>query len=418
MADENVDPIYTTYGAPVVSTQPQGITTLADDLLSAYEPIVFDVTWAGDSEPNHLVKNKRVRAKVYVGATPVLMGKPVKTSITVSATTVYRFNLSEIMQTMLSPEFYNNIGADTINTGNENLVVPFYIEFTALFRDQNNWDREDLTLTTGTYYATNGIIRETETNKVFDKGVSDYILGTTSSKFLTRSPNQLTIYPNEDYQLSFFTAEGDTHRIAYEKFDRGGASLGVSTTALVDCTTSKHGTLTVTDNTLLDGVPTETQSRVDVWIRNSSGTQISEKFRFDVNYNCSSSYRLWWHNSLGGIDKYTFRAYNNETYEQTQRINIDSPLNTTVSTTDFQTITIATSGKKMFKAVTEILTEGLEMFVDLINSTEVYLQKDTSSSALLPVNILNTSQTVEDSDGLIQVEVEFELSQTHKTHIR
>jgi len=57
------------------------------------------------------------------------------------------------------------------------------------------------------------------------------------------------------------------------------------------------------------------------------------------------------------------------------------------------------------------------MFIDLLNSTEVLFQPDVTSTTLVPVVIMSKEQTEEDSDGLINMTIEFMPSQTHKTHI-
>lgn len=479
------DPVFTAKGAPVIATQPQSITTLSTDILSAYEPIVFDLTWTGSSDTT--LTNVRMEAELYYGSTPVLLGTQYKKSIDVSGTTTYRFDFSDMLKTVLNPEFWNNVTTDIIQSGNENIVVPFYIDFVAKYNDAQGVEREDTTLTSGTYYAANTIAPLEDTQKFFNS-LSIYNATHSSSKFLTKAPNNKTINENESEQLSFIYTGSNTLELNYELYDVNGSSLGAQTKALVDCTTENNGTLTINSiglNTLLysskvnitdivdnggnlqvttaeahgysnsdsieikynsiysgiytisnvtsttftisetyiaDGLggftkdTSETKySKIDVWLEDSAGTQVTEKRTYLLNYGCSNGYRLWWHNSLGGVDKYTFDKYKNKTFEQSERMVYQKPLGTAPTSSDISAQTYATKGNYKYIAVSEFKSSDLEMFVDLINSTEVYYE--VNPTELIAVVITSATQAVEDSEGMIQVQIEFEPSQMKKTHI-
>jgi hypothetical protein len=414
----DIDPIFTIYGAPVIVAEPYSITDPDTEFLSIYDPVVYDLTWPGDTMifPGDGIGNIRMEAAVYYGSTPVLLGTQVKTSIDISGTITYRFNVSEMLKTVLSPEIFNPITSDTINTGNENIVVPYKIHFTVKFDDIST-TRTDNTLISDTYYACNSIIQPDETNRIINKGTSAYIADSSTSKFLTKSANNQVISTNEDYQLSFITAEIDSAKLQFQTYDLGGNANAETTRATVDTTNSKYGTLTISDNgasSILDGFATI--SKVDVWIENTSNVEITEKKTFIINQGCSNGYRLWWHNSLGGIDKYTFDQYTNKSYEQEERINYQKPLGTTIAPSNISMQTMATKGNIVYTAVSKFETD-LNQFVDLLNSTEIYYQPDVSSSTLVAVTIISDSQAISDSDGLIQVTIEFMNSQAHKTHI-
>ena len=57
------------------------------------------------------------------------------------------------------------------------------------------------------------------------------------------------------------------------------------------------------------------------------------------------------------------------------------------------------------------------MFADLINSPKVYYQPDVTTDLLASVIVTSSNQVLTDSDGMIQANITFKLSQGHITHI-
>jgi len=405
-------------GAPVIASTPYGVTTPSEEVLSAYDPIEFNCTWAGSD--NTTISNIRMKAVLKSGAVPTLttLGTQTKQSIDVSGTTTYRFNFADMLKTVLSPEYYNNITSDQINSAEEleSICVRFQIDFSVLFVDKDGYEREDEVLNSGLYYVSNAILQHDESIRILDT-TNDYVLSDSSSKFLTKAPQNKVIYSGEDEQLSFHYVGSTSLDLHYQTYDLDGNanSDNAKTSKLI---TNKYGTFTISDNgasTIIDDFANI--SKVDVWIEESTGAQISEKRTFLCKQSCATGYRLWWHNSLGGIDKYTFNNKTNKTYNVSKRTNYRKPLDNTPTTGERARGTMSVQGDSIFTATTSFLAGDLDMFVDLLNSTEVLFQPDVTSATLVPVVIMSTEQAEEDSDGLINMTIEFMPSQSHKTHI-
>ena len=160
------DPLYKKYAAPIRVDQ-TGNSAFGLNILSTYLPIVYDVTWAGDNTTDPISK-KRMKAEVYYGSTPVLLGTQIKTSIDVSGTLTYRFNFAEMLKTVFNSEIYNNITSDQINTGNENIVMPFYVVYIPMYIDILGVEREDDSFTDNTAYCTSAIIQSLQSFKQFN----------------------------------------------------------------------------------------------------------------------------------------------------------------------------------------------------------------------------------------------------------
>lgn len=418
-AEDFFDPIFTPYGAPTIAVQPQNVT-IPNEILSAYEPIVFELEWAGSTATD--ITNVRMEAELsygdFVGGTDVVLGTIKKTSITVSGFTRWRFDFSDMLKTVLNPEFYNNITSDQITTNNRNIVESFEVSFTCKYNDNRGVERVDTTKVTSVYYVCNVIIPFDTGSKLFQDASNGYLTRNSTSKFLTKAANNKVIYANENEQLSFMTGYSKSNlELNYQTYDLNGSANTAQTKALVDCAKTRYGTLTISDNgasTIIDDFANI--SKVDIWLKDNVGTQVTEKRTYLIKQNCASGYRLWWANSLGGVDKYTFNKYTNKTFEQEQRKTFQKPLpNSGTLTSDISKQTFATNGNYKYTAVSEFRSSDLEFFVDLINSTEVYYEHEPEQ--LLSVVITSTTQTVSDSDGMIQVIIEFELSQRPKTHI-
>ena len=407
------DPIYTQYGAPVLVAN-TGNSSPSLNLLSAYSPIVFDVTYAGDAIT--IISKQRVHAELFYGSTPISLGTQIKTNIDVNGTLTYRFNFAEMLKTVFNSEFYNNITSDQINTGNENIVVPFYIVFTPFFEDAGGWTREDISLTSAEFYATNAILPNDFEGRYFSYS-HNRTLDDSTSKFLTFAPTTKTLYANESEQLSFFYLRpARTVELNYTTYNAGGGVVSSGAKSLVDCYTSKYGTFTISADgasSLLFGY--SNLAKLEVYLKDSLGTVISETITYNLSQGCSDGYRLAWQNSFGAVDKWTFNAHKNRTYNIGDRVVYNTPLGNGATLSERSTKVLKTNGNTTYSASTQFLANDLDMFIDLLNSVEVYLEKELN--LMIPIIILSTTQTIEDNDGLIQVTIEFMTSQEQQTHI-
>jgi len=407
------DPLYTQYGAPVLLDR-TGNSSPSLNLLSAYSPIVFDVSYAGDAID--IISKQRVHAELFYGSTPVSLGTQVKTNIDVSGTLTYRFNFAEMLKTVFNSEFYNNISSDQINTGNENIVVPFYIVFTPYFESAGGWTREDISLTSLTFYATNAILPDDNSNRQFNY-YQNRTLDDSASKFLTFAPTTKTLYVNETEQLSFFYLRpARTVELNYTTYNAIGGIVSSGTKSLVNCYTSKYGTLTISADgasSLLFGY--SNLAKLEIYLKDDLGAVISETRTYNLSQSCSDGYRLAWQNSFGAVDKWTFTAHKNRTTNVGDRVIYNTPLGNEATLSERSSKVLKTTGQTTYTATSHFLANELEMFEDLLYSVEVYWEKELN--LMIPIIIISTTQTLEDNDGLIQVTVEFVLSQTKQTHI-
>ena len=407
------DPLFKKYAAPIRVDQ-TGNSALGLNILSTYLPIVYDVTWAGDTTTDPISK-KRMKAEVYYGSTPVLLGTQIKTSIDVSGTLTYRFNFAEMLKTVFNSEIYNNITSDQINTGNENIVMTFYVVYTPMYIDILGVEREDDSLTDSTAYCTSAIIQSLQSFKQFNNN-TNYVTRDSSGstkKFLTNAPNNKKIRANETEQLSFFNlSTTDTIELNYTTYDLSGTPTNY-TKSVVDCRTSKYGTLTISDvnsNCLLDGITAI--SKIDVWLKDNGGTQLSEKRTYIIDTKCSDGYRLVWVNQYGGTDKYTFDAHKSRSFNVTDREVYKTAIQDEPSISDRSLKILGTKGDYSYSCTSKFIGDDLEWFTELLTTNECYWEKE--QNVLIPVIITSSDQVIED-DGLINVTIDFKLSQEHIT---
>ena len=396
--------------APSITRTP--VSVPADNVISAYEPIIFECSW---TEPSGTTA-PRIECAVYHGSGATLLGTLKKESIDVGGGSIrYRFNVSDMLKTALSGEFITNASTDEITSGNENLATSFYCVFTPKYTGTDSNPASDTATTSSTYYVGNGIIQPNNNLRVFDTGNTLTLTG-TSSVFLTYSPQNMTLYSGEDYQLSFFYLGSNQLELNYQTYNLGGNANSAQTVALKTIT-NKEGTFTITDNganTIIDDFANI--SAVDVWIEDSAASQLSQKKKFLISQNCVDGYRLAWLNSLGGYDKFTFKNYKNKTYNVDKRLNFTKPNDDTPIKTERNQTTLGHTGREIYTAVSDFVpTSYGSLFRDLLTSTDVYLQANLST--YYPAIIRSTEQVMDDSDGLVQVVIEFELSKSVKNRL-
>ena len=408
------DPLYKKYAAPVVVDQ-TGNSTYSLNILSTYLPIVYDVTWAGDLTTDPIAK-KRMKAEVYYGSTPTLLGTQIKTSILVGGVNTYRFNVAEMLKTTLNSEIYNNITSDQINTGNDNIVMPYYIVYTPMYIDILGVEREDDSLTDSTAYCTSAIKQNLVSSKIFsnsDTYVTRDSFGSTK-KFLTNAPNNKKIRANETEQLTFFNLSfTDTIELNYTVYNLAGTPTNY-TKSLVDCTAYKYGTLTISDSTascLLNGITNI--SKLDVWLENNSGVVLSEKRTYIIDTKCSDGYRLVWVNEFGATDKYTFDAHKSRNFKVEEREVYKTPIQNEPSISDRSLKVLGTKGGYSYSCTSKFIGDDLDWFTELLTTNECYWEKE--ANVLVPIIITSSDQVIEDNTGLINVTIDFKTSQEHIT---
>ena len=118
-------------------------------------------------------------------------------------------------------------------------------------------------------------------------------------------------------------------------------------------------------------------------------------------------------NSLGGVDKHTFSSYKSQSLKVNKRVNYTKALDDTPTNEERAATTLNVDSDETFMVVSEFVT-STGMFSDLINSSNVYYQ---SGTLMLPVIITTKGQEVFNTEGLIQIEIGYQMSRKYKTHI-
>jgi hypothetical protein len=395
--------------APVITTPPTANTL---NILSAYEPIIFDLTWATDSKP--WIVGKYITCDVYYGATPVLLGIQQKTAINVNGNLVYRFDLSEMLKTILNAQFFKDISTDQINTGQEKILNRFYCDFRGNYVSQLR-DRAERTalVRSSTYYVSNFIIQHDQAAKVLLPSVSSYIIGGVNQRFLTKSPDNKPLQKFETEQLSFFYNGTNSLQIGVQTYQLNGTPNSEAYKSAVTVT-NRNGTITLSPSDLTSTF--DNISKIDVWLRDSvTLNRLTRKQTFVMD-RCTQGLRLVWLNQFGGVDKFTFKNYQLIETMVSDRVRYTKPLKAVSIPEDFRGKELSRKAVKRYRAVSDILTDDyLDLIEDLILSSEVYLEENTN--IWKPVLVNTNSQIIRVSEGLIQCEIDFELSAQIKTHI-
>ena len=394
------DPLYVKYGAPDLQTL---LTT--NIYLPYHNNIPFKLTWDGDTTTDNIT-NKRMEAKLYYGASNTLLGTIVKQSVLVTGVPTYKFDFSEMLKTVLSPEIFTNITSDQINTGNRNLAETFYAVFTPIYIDIKGVERRDDSTTSSTYVIASSIFNYPDTVRTTITSASEYNLSSETSQFLTNIPSIRKIKTNETDQVSFLKRDANTAIVLHwNKYDLGGNVTSGSQTS-VDCSTLKYGTFTVSDatvNCLLNGIANI--SKLEIWLQVSS-TIVSEKITYIIDKNCGNDVRLWWRNIYGAIDKYTFTASNRQDFiieDKQSYIDVNN-----------RGKLLSSNAKQQFTVISDFVEYEPLWVRDLMASTHVYYEYGKDN--LLPIEVITKEHIVNDVDNMIQVEITFTLADKFITH--
>ena len=311
------------------------------------------------------------------------------------------------------------------------------------------------------YTIFNGYVKFTDALNIIAGNFGYYslgfLMGGTSSKFLTNAPT--TQYANiEDYgTLSFMAAPNDlfpttstVDRISFKYYDSSDNPIAAETVDNIDANggVTTYSSLTQQDLLHVGCFPANLQnwsttfatamaldlSYYTVKLLDSSNATISETITININCPTLKGYepiRLTWLNQWGVWDYYTFNMKSTKTistkgstYEQ-----LEGTWNESIYKPNGYK-----GGKKAFRVNatekiqmnTDFVSEAeTEWFEELINSPEVYILKGfgtTSASSLLnqyvtPVRLTTSSYTKKTvaNDKLMQYTFEVEKSKTLRT---
>jgi hypothetical protein len=163
---------------------------------------------------------------------------------------------------------------------------------------------------------------------------------------------------------------------------------------------------------------------IEITLIDDEGTEVSETFRFNYDSYCSKYEKtnVYWQNSLGGFDSYTFNLVKRNRYD-IERKNIQSyPYNfTNVGYSQHTNNVFNLSNQNYFSNYTEgvILNSRLlsdeehEWFFELIKAHSIYVeQKINNVTYYVPATIKDTTYQPKQHkvDGLQNVQIELQYS--------
>lgn len=318
--------------------------------------------------------------------------------ITVNGVDKYKFNFEELLQSSLSYDLFDSLPSTPQSSSGS--VKPYIVKFTEEFDDADGLLTEgEYVVNTLQKYAINATLQHQET-----QNMNAYFMTDSTSKFLTDAPRTgMPIQLEEEYQLSILGARNISYRFHWEKFDFNGASLGTGSSAYTinddRITACVNGT-----NALVAGV-----YFIDVWMTNNVGTQVSEKFRFNVVSQCGPKYhRFFWLNRKGGMDAFTFSgAYTCKPASKRAAFAKQLPNPFVVKDRGLSLLAIDTTRTHTIKHgyVTSAFATWLQTCND---SPVVFLREGKGSSSFVPVIVTNDMDAIEDTHGdMLQPEVQY-----------
>lgn len=303
-------------------------------------------------------------------------------AISVNGSDIFRFTFSGMLQSVLSSNLDTTYPAAVINDV-PNCIKAFVVLFTEVYDIADGTSAEHSTILSTFKYALNITLQHQEAQTL-----TAFTLGSSSRKFLTDSPSIQKIRAGEETQLSFIGVAATTYKIAYQKYDLAGTAAAVaysSNFTLVD----DYGIVSVNGNNYLSSII----SKVDIWIVNTSNTQMSEKKTFVIETKCAPYYnRFYFFNKRGGYDAFTFtgptkikRNRNKTSFTKTRPVDF--------LITDRGQTSLSTSINQVFETLSRMLTNDESIWLQqLLDSNMVFIQETEASASYIPVVLLDGEQ--------------------------
>lgn len=305
---------------------------------------------------------------------------------------VYTWNMEGILQTQVSFDLVD-FGLGVIQEIDDS-IHEYFINFI------EQWDGEDgLPVFTDEAVTTFKKATQITLQHLEEQDLSDFEIGSSSQRFLTDAPKSQTIQDTEEARLGFL-GEG-TLVIRYERFDKGGSSLGIVTTTQTSITTGRG---VVPINSIILG-SASTVSRVEVWVATFVGNiQQTEKITYVLNEQCfRDPVRIHWLNQKGEFDQYTFTGNRMDTVSA-RKTEYIKDLEEGFAVSDRGRTTLSVRAGKLVDIFSEFLPRATKLWLtQLYTSPELYLE---FSGQLVAINGETLSQQFH-GDELQQMQLRF-----------
>ena len=255
---------------------------------------------------------------------------------------------------------------------------------------------------------------------------------TGAKRFLTNSPNtQTTCIDTGNHYLSFLS---NWNWCKIETFDAAGALLSTAYFP-TNGTTSQQTTIGVGPanlaaiTTWLNGVAPVFAGASSYSIEAGLGVPIFGGLIFFINSStrilqledcCEKKLKLYWLNSLGGVDTFQFASISTE---QTTTADVaEKPLNWTIGSStphnqdDFGLFAFNIQAKRKYNINTRVPNSLMAWVKELFASPEVYIENPNDSSEYWRIYTTPGTVVERQSKGIVELQFEINLSQNPITH--
>jgi hypothetical protein len=229
------------------------------------------------------------------------------------------FRVEKVLQAYLSFDFHEDLVGFAQN---KQSICSYYLEVRERYNSNATCTGSStlsaVLLTTATRYAWNGAVQY-EDMPVYDQ--SRYVTENSLSKFLTKSPTRIKIPSDADFNISFLQS-GAVSNITILTYDRYDTLIGTYSIANTFNLSSPNvpedyhlsvgvGPEQLNAATLSSGIQPVYHENVhyyQVYLKDSGFNTLTETKEFEIDSRCSryDPYRIWWLNTMGGFDSYTF----------------------------------------------------------------------------------------------------------------
>lgn len=409
------------------------VTPPTYNFTTAYRPIVWQVMFT--TNPQDPITN--CKFTILVGATVIAVGRVAPYQAVPSLTPpfieyYFYVDVQQYIQRYLTTEVRRSVFG---NLNDETRVknTDSYVEFTVQFQYEY---RSSSTGKIQTYPAIDysGFQRACITTRQNgdDQSLNDFLglpFITAEKQFLTNSPTSRTISPTENVFLSYL---GKWNYILIETYTAAGAFINRAYLPTFGGSTDNEMNTTGVGKPQLDAIPTAQYWQalrpnftnaayytINAGLGLNMGSFIifvnnSTQHVYTFGDECSKNLRLYWINSLGGVDHFDFPY-------QELGINVTSdlfqkPLVTPHTVDDYGRARTNIKANRAYQ-VSKLMTNSEMAWVkDLFYSVEVYLVNPANSSEYLRCWISDTEVAERRKVGLFDVSFTLNLSQDVVTH--
>jgi hypothetical protein len=400
---------------------------------SAYRPIVWQVMYTSiAAQP---ITNCFFSIKTAGGTVLIAKGRVAPYQVVASLTPpfleyYFYVDVQQYIQRYLTKRSrrstFGDLNAETRVT-NTDSYLEFTVEFKYEFRNSSTGKIDIFVYTdfSNTQYA---CITTRQNGQ--DMSLDDFLgvpLVTTAKRFLTNSPISRKIQDTENIFLSFL---GEWNFIRIETYD--STSTLINTAYLTTFGGSdemntigvgKPQLQAIPNASYFNSVPPNFSNCAYYTIVAGLGVPLFGAMLFFLNSDihtytfeesCTKKLRLYWLNSLGGVDNYDF-SFTDLLIGVTSDL-FQKPLNNPHTQDDYGRARTNIMANKVYRCTKLVTNTEMSWLKELLYSVEVYMVNPSDSSEYWRCWISDTDITERKNPGLFNIEFSLNLSQDIVTH--